>query len=262
MNIKILDISSKENYKYMLSLLSDINLCSDKDAEILSISWTKTNDKLLSQFPNTRAVINRSMGQDNINFEYLEEHNIKLYQIGDYCSESIAMYAISAIKNTLDDTPYNRPTKIAIFGYGRVGKLIHAKCIEANYVCVLIHHDSLFMEYVGTLGEITHIVISMPLTKETEKWLSAEIIQRLRMATIINTSRGAIVDTQALLNGITNYNIRQAVLDVASNNKLIRGNKNIKYTNHSAWCSPESKVVRAQMTCDLLNRACEECIIR
>lgn len=259
MIIRLLDISPRENVKYILEQYPEINACEDGGAEIVSVSWTKTDNKFILRFPNLKAIVNRSMGQDKIDMPLLVHNNIKLYQIGDYCSISIAQYIINAIANTTD---CNKPTKVLIFGYGRVGKQLHDMCLQNNYKCVIVHHDSLLMEYISILPTITHIAIVSPLSTETQGWLSSDKINYLNMATIINASRGKIVDTIALIKGISNHNIKNAILDVVSNNKIIRGNKNIKYTNHSAWCSPESKIVRAQMTCDLIKKALSECTTR
>jgi D-3-phosphoglycerate dehydrogenase len=102
------------------------------------------------------------------------------------------------------------------------------------------------VDFHTLLTESDFITIHTPITKHTFKMIGAtELAQMKKTAYIINTSRGSIIDEQALQNAITTGQIAGAALDVFETEPLQLSHPfldldNVIVTPHIAWCTHES----------------------
>jgi D-lactate dehydrogenase len=110
---------------------------------------------------------------------------------------------------------------IGIIGTGKIGA-IFAK-IMAGFGCRLLAYDAFprtdlpvtYMDAKQLLAESDIISLHVPLLPETYHFLRAETIAQLkRGAIIINTSRGALIEAQALIEGLKSGHVGGAALDV------------------------------------------------
>ncbi len=112
-----------------------------------------------------------------------------------------------------------------VVGTGKIGKCLLS--ILAGFGCRLLafdtYHDAPFAERLGfryvPLDELfaTSDIISLhaPLTPQTHHLIDAAVIAKMKRGVmLINTSRGALVDTRALLDGLKSGQIGYAGLDV------------------------------------------------
>lgn len=110
---------------------------------------------------------------------------------------------------------------VGIIGTGKIGRVFGDIC--RGFCMKVIAYD----KYPDNLGKIEYVPLDVlfeqsdiisfhcPLTAETYHTLNAENIQKLRKGVvIINTSRGALIDAEALLEGIKSRRIGAACLDV------------------------------------------------
>ena len=117
------------------------------------------------------------------------------------------------------------------------------------------------------------ISLHCPLTEETRHIIDAESIARMKKGvTIINTSRGALVNTEDLINGIKDKKVGAACLDVyeeegdffyedfsghiVQDDKLVRliAMPNVIVTSHQAFLTQEALDSIANTTVDNLTR--------
>ncbi|MCQ2469543.1 MAG: 2-hydroxyacid dehydrogenase [Ruminococcus sp.] len=110
---------------------------------------------------------------------------------------------------------------VGIIGTGKIGRVFGDIC--RGFGMKVIAYD----KYPDNSGKIEYVPLDVlfeqsdiisfhcPLTAETYHTLNAENIQKLRKGVvIINTSRGALIDAEALLEGIKSRRIGAACLDV------------------------------------------------
>ena len=109
---------------------------------------------------------------------------------------------------------------VGVIGTGRIGKCFINICkgFGMNVICYDAYPSDESLNYV-TLDEIFEksdiISLHCPLTPETRHLINEDSIKKMkRGVSIINTSRGALIDTNALLKGITDRIIGDACLDV------------------------------------------------
>lgn len=110
---------------------------------------------------------------------------------------------------------------VGVIGTGRIGRIFIDIC--RGFGMKVIAYDAYpakdsGIEYVSldTLFRSSDIIsLHCPLTAETEHLIGAEAIDKMKKGVIIlNTSRGKIIDTEALLGGIKSRKIGAACLDV------------------------------------------------
>ena len=110
---------------------------------------------------------------------------------------------------------------VGVIGTGRIGRVFIDVCrgFGMNVIAYDARPDaSLDVEYT-TLNDLflrSHVIsLHCPLTDETYHIIDAYAIQHMRPGVVlINTSRGALIDAEALLNGIKDRRIGAACLDV------------------------------------------------
>jgi D-3-phosphoglycerate dehydrogenase len=118
-------------------------------------------------------------------------------------------------------------TRVGIVGGGRIGRRI-ATILRGGYGCEIAvfdpHVDPTLVREVGgrvidDVGELfdwaEHVVVSAPLTPETRGLVDADLLARLGPeGSLVCTSRGGIVDEEALVAALSSGAIRAAALDV------------------------------------------------
>ena len=111
-------------------------------------------------------------------------------------------------------------------------------------------YDPLIPSNCSSVDEIFEqcdiISLHIPLTTTNHHFISTDAINRMkRHPILINVSRGGLVDTKALIQGLKNGKISFAALDVLENepeidSELIKLDR-IQLTPHAAWYTRESE---------------------
>ena len=215
-----------------------------RDATIISTFINSTLDKdMLSQLPNLQLLITRSVGYDHIDLAYCKERNITVCNIPTYGVHTIAEHAFSLMlalsRNLIPSVEqarrgdfrleglrgfelYNKT--LGVIGVGHIGSVV-IKIAQGFGMKVVVysHHSDPELEKQGvrfiSLDELLSvsdiITIHVPFTKETEHLINVQNITKCKKGSIlINTARGGIVETQALVDGLEKGILSGAGLDV------------------------------------------------
>ena len=110
---------------------------------------------------------------------------------------------------------------MGVIGTGRIGRAFIDICrgFGMNVIAYDPYPDTssdIKYEKLDTVLESSDIIsLHCPLTEQTEHIICSENISRMKKGVVIvNTSRGALIDTEALIDGIKNKQISAACLDV------------------------------------------------
>jgi len=120
---------------------------------------------------------------------------------------------------------------VGIIGLGKIGKQVvkRAQGFEMNILAFDIVKDKKFAQKYGIkyvnleklLQKSDYISIHIPLNDATRNMISYEELEKMKKdAFLINTSRGGIVDEEALYNALRNNKLRGAALDVYNNEPI------------------------------------------
>lgn len=179
----------------------------------------------------------RSIGYNHIDVEYAESVGISVGNVA-YSPDSVADYTLmlmlmtvrnaKSIIRSVDVHDYRlndvrgkelRDLTIGVVGTGRIGAAVMARL--RGFGCRILAYDTqpkTAADYVP-LDELLMrsdiVTLHTPLTADTHHLLNPQRIEHMKHgAFIINTGRGSLVDTEALIPALQNGRLGGAALDV------------------------------------------------
>src|SRR3990167_11499088 len=199
-----------------------------KDFDILSIFiYSKITPDVLSRFKNLKAIITRSMGFDHIDIISCSKKGIKVSTAPHYGDNSVAEHTfglILALSRNIHKAYLRTVNKnysieglkgfdikgktLGVIGVGRIGS--HVVKIASGFEMNILandHHPNkeikrkckyVSLDYLLKNSDI--ITLHVPYNKENHHLINAKTIEKMKTgAILINTSRGPIVDTKAVV---------------------------------------------------------------
>lgn len=201
-----------------------------RDADALIIRTRTHCDAQLLKGSNVKFVATATIGYDHIDTNFMEQAGIKWINCPGCNASSVAQYidAVLTLIKTEKHIDIQKQT-IGIVGCGHVGKKVVevAKRKGMNIlVCDPPRSDAegkkgfVSMEQIAKEADI--ITFHVPLTKEgrypTYHLANETLFDSLsKRPIIINSSRGAVVDNDALLYAINYNKVKDAVIDTWEN---------------------------------------------
>lgn len=185
----------------------------------------------------------RCAGFNNVDLEAAKQHHVQVARVPAYSPEAVAEHAMALILtlNRKTHKAYNRVREgnfsldrltgfnlhgktVGVIGTGQIGK---AFCqIVGGFACTILAQDpypaeslqELGVSYVGMpelLSQSDIISLHCPLTPETHHIIDAEALSQMKKGVmIINTSRGGLIHTQAVVDGLKSQKIGYLGIDV------------------------------------------------
>lgn len=254
MNITFFEVADwekealKNNFpqaRFVEEKLTDENVSPYIDSEIIScFIYSALDRNILSKFPNLKFISIRGTGFDNTDKTYCTEKGIKISNVPEYGSRTVAEYTFALILNltrkiyqSINQSKilnfdhslikgvdlYGK--KIGIVGLGKIG--INVAEIANGFgmeVYTLLRNkkeeldQKLKINYTDLetlIGESDIITLHLPLNPETKHIINKENITKFKKGSyLINTARGGLIDTQALLLGLEQGILEGIALDV------------------------------------------------
>ncbi len=200
------------------------------DVDGILTNWKRVTAGVLTGAPRCQSVGRLGIGLDNIDVACattlgMVVTNVPAYcldEVSDHamgmilaCSRKIAFYDRAAKSGAYDlrsGTPLYRLAgkTLGIFGFGKIGRVLARKA--AAFGMRVLANDPLLtpdqareagvalMSFDALLGESDFISIHAPLMDATRRIFSHDVFRRMKpTAFLINTARGEIVDTGALI---------------------------------------------------------------
>ena len=165
---------------------------------------------------------------------------------------------------------------VGIIGFGNMGQAFARRL--SGFGCRIIYYDKYLIETIDTMGAIERVLLEtlqqeadvvsfhVPLTDETRHYLDTDFINAMHKPFyLLNTSRGAVVNTEALAEGLHNGKVLGAGLDVLENENMQSDSlktlnselltQNVVFTPHVAGWTVESKYKLAAVLADKIIKA-------
>lgn len=242
-----------------------------RDADALIVrTRTRCDEKLLSG-SKVSFVATATIGFDHIDTEYLQRAGIEWMNCPGCNSASVAQYLRSSLILLCRERGVDTKTAtVGVVGYGNVGSKVAAEARAMGFrvlVCdpplaELSTDKTAFVGMEVIEKEADIITFHVPLTKggKYPTWHIAdrEFFGRVKHGvTIVNTSRGGVVDNDALLDAMNCGTIKDAIIDTWENEpdiSLPLLNKVYIGTPHIAGYSADGKVNADNMVIEGLCR--------
>jgi D-3-phosphoglycerate dehydrogenase / 2-oxoglutarate reductase len=265
------------NVDYKPEISHEELLKSVKNHEVIVVrSRTKITKPIIDAAEKVKIIARVGVGLDNIDTNYAESKGIRVINAAEAAMNAVAelvighMIALARSIPRADSSMKNgkwlkkelmgielKGKYLGIIGVGNIGRNVGrlAKGLRMN----LLGYDiiPISQEYAKEVGMITtdlntllassdFVTCHIPITKDTIHLINSDKLALMKSsAFIINTSRGEVVDEEALLSALTTGKIAGAALDVfekepPSNSKLVEL-PNVICTPHVAAQTKEAQ---------------------
>lgn len=248
--------------------LNENNASKIKDVDIIAVFiYSKVNKKILDKLKNLKLIASRSTGIDHIDLKECEKRGIIVCNVPTYGENTVAEHTFALILNLtrkihkawaktrkldfslegLRGTDLRNKT-LGIIGVGSIGK--HVIRIGNGFEMNVIAFDpfkdkklekKLNFKYVGfdsLLKNSDIITLHCPYNKHTHHLINKNNIKKIKKgALLINTARGGLVETDALLNALEQKKLSGAGLDVLEEECFVKEDKEVMSMHFPKECN-------------------------
>ncbi|WP_369053485.1 C-terminal binding protein [Kineococcus terrestris] len=244
-------------------------------ADGLVVQYARIDAALLDALPTVRAVGRYGVGVDTVDVEACTARGVAVCNVPDYGTEAVSDHAIALALAAARRIPWMdrgvragtggleavRPLHgfggrvFGVLGLGLIGAATARKAAGLGYrvLGVDARHEpgttvaGVEVVELAQLLRRAHVVsVHVPLTPATHHLLGASELALLGPdAVLVNTSRGGVVDTGALVEALRAGRLHGAGLDVFETEPLPAGHPlteldQVVLTPHLAWYTEES----------------------
>ena len=267
-------------------------LAAAAEADGLIVQYAPITERVLKNLPRLKAVSRYGVGVDTIDVQAATEHGVVVSNVPDYGVEDVSDHAIALAltlargipdldrgvrsgRNLLSSVkPIRRFSSQAfgVVGLGLIGAATAAKAKALGFRA--LGYDPLHtpgtttkegievVSFDDLLAASDVVSLHVPLNKHTHHLINARTLEQFKEgATVINTCRGGVIDTEALIAALKIGRIRAAGLDVFEEEPLPQNSAlldldRVVLTPHTAWYTEESSDELKRRTAENVVDAC------
>lgn len=244
----------KDNFHFVDDILDKNYSGNLKDADIVSVFVDSVIDKTaLDAMPNVKLIATRSTGYDHIDITECKKRGIAVSSVPTYGEYTVAEYTFALIlclsRKVYQAYDQIRETgsfsqqglrgfdlqgkTLGVVGCGKIGRHVVAiaRRFEMNVLVYDTRVDEKFLKDAGAssasfeelLSQSDVVTLHVPYIPDTHHLMNGKSIPMMKKgAYLINTSRGGVVETQALVKALKDGHLGGAGLDVLEEEGVIR----------------------------------------
>lgn len=235
---------------------ADIELL--KECDVLSVFiYSQITKELIGRLPKLKMIVTRSTGFDHIDLEAAKARNILVSNVPSYGENTVAEHAfalILALSRNVHKSHVRRlqgefaieglqgfdlkGKTIGVIGAGRIG--LHVIKIAKGFGMEVMAYDAFENRFLAEVLDFRYaplheviqqsdiVTLHTPYTPETHHLINQQNINLFKSgAILINTARGELVETNALISGLDQGILSGVGLDVLEGELLIREEKEL-----------------------------------
>ncbi|MEX0940345.1 MAG: NAD(P)-dependent oxidoreductase [Candidatus Babeliales bacterium] len=237
--------SEDELHFFCESLIDEVP-DSIKNADIISVFvCSEIKQKILNQFNNLKLIVTRSTGYNHVDVKSAQEKNIVVSNVPKYADVAVAEYTFAlllALSRRIYDAYYQvahdysfsnehlqgfdlAGKVLGVVGTGNIGR--HVIRIANGFNMEILACDKKenkefakqfnfeYLSFNELIKKSDILTFHVPLIKETYHMINLDNIDLLKQGSyLINTARGGIIQTDALVKALNEGIIAGAALDV------------------------------------------------
>jgi glycerate dehydrogenase len=248
-------------------------------AHVVLLNKLRIDRAVVEQAPGLRLVALAATGTNNVDLEAAREHGVAVCNLRDYCTASVVQHVFGLLlaltqrlreydalvrsgawqragRFCLLDFPVRELTgrRLGIVGYGTLGRGV-GHVARAFGMEVLVANRPGGERVAGRLDldellpRVDVLSLHCPLTPATKGLIGAAQLARMKPdAVLVNTARGALVDSAALAAALRAGRLGGAGIDVLPREPPVDGDPllagdipNLLVTPHVAWAAREAR---------------------
>ncbi len=248
-----------------------------RDADGILVNLAPMPSEVIERLDKCKVIARYGVGVDNVDISACSLKGIGVTNVPDYSVEEVSDHALALImacarKIAVRDGAIRRGgwgnreplfriagKSISLLGFGKIARCLQRKIKGLNFGRLLVYdpyvEEEIIVSHGGEKVDLARslrygdiISVHLPLTDETRGLINREALALMKKsAIIINTSRGAVIDQEALIEALRNNRIGCAGLDVFEKEPLEKDSPlltmhNTVLTDHIGWYSEESMV--------------------
>ena len=208
------------------------------DAEVLWMFGPNLclKPEALDRMPGVKALMRSGSGLDALPLDWAKAHGVGVFNTPESIAECVAEHAVALLFSYIRQIPqYNARAKagyewgkvegmdwhishrtLGLIGYGNIARRVER--MVSGFDMTVLHHDPFAPDSTdldALLAESDYVSIHCPLTPDTRGLIDARRLALMkRGAILVNTSRGPVVDEEALADALDAGTIGGAAIDV------------------------------------------------
>jgi D-lactate dehydrogenase len=261
----------KHQLVFIDSNLTPRNVSKAKDCEALLVFvYSQVTKKVLDALRKVKLIATMSTGFDHIDLKACQQKRITVCNVPFYGENTVAEHAFALIlalsKNIVPCVERTRSgvfsqeklrgfdlkgKTVGIIGGGHIGMHVArmAKGFEMEVLVFDVHHDKKLEKSMGfayaTLNSLLKksdiVSLHVPYNKHTHHLIDAKAFATMKKGSyLINTARGGIVDTHALVKALHSGKLAGAGLDVLEEECTIKEEKQLLSKQFAKECNVQT----------------------
>ena len=247
------NLADTENI-FVADKLRDENMNLAQGADIISVFvGHDVSGAVMDALPDLKLIATRSTGFDHIDLERARQKNIAVVNVPAYGSRTVAEFTFGLIltlsrkifaarRQLLESEDFGmeklegfdlKDKTLGVVGVGRIGRNVIkiARAFEMEVMANDVKPDEKFAAEIGfkymPLAELLKksdiVSLHTPYLAETKHLINSGNIQLMKKGSyLINTARGELVETDALLKALTTGHLAGAGLDVLESERQLK----------------------------------------
>jgi D-lactate dehydrogenase len=247
------------------------NVSKAKDSEGIGVFiYSEITKEVIDRLPKVKFIVTMSTGYNHINVKYCKSKGIKVCNVPYYGENTVAEHAVGLMlalsKNLPEATARTRKgdfdleglegfdlkgKTLGVIGAGHIGQHVIqiAKAMEMDVVAFNRSKDLMLAKKLGftyvsldnLLKKSDIVSLHLQLVPKTKHIINMKNIKKMKRGSyVINTARGGLIETKALIYGLDKGILAGAALDV------LEGEDDLKDERlHKKLTSKEKKLLKA-----------------
>ena len=256
------------NIKFYEGKLDDKTVSKAKNADIIGIFvFSRLSRDIINRLEKVKLITTLSTGFDHIDLQACQDRNIKVANVPTYGENTVAEHTLALILNLTrkihiawDRTRHLnfsteglrgtdlRGKTIGVIGTGNIGQHVirMAKGFEMNIIAFDIFKNNKIAKKLGfkyvsfdnLLKNSDIITLHVPYNKHTHHLINMQNIKKIKKgALLINTSRGANIETDAICKALDKKILGGAGLDVLEEECFVKEDKEVMSKHYPKKCN-------------------------
>lgn len=273
-------LAGKANAEFIAEPLSSGNVVADADILSVFVTSDVTAD-LMGRFTALKHIACRSTGYDNVDTNAAAGRNVSVSNVPTYGEYTVAEYAfglilllsrklLGAINASDADTTDPKTIQgfdlhgktLGVIGAGRIGR--HVIQIARGLGMSVVAYDPMpdeklarelgfvYAEAEEVAAKADIVTVHAKYTADNRYFINEAFIKKMKHgAYLINTARGELVDTQALVLALEQKHLAGAALDVLEGEELLSSREEIALLRADKL---DPKLLKIGMEIDVLTK--------